>query len=147
MHMDGWADHLHISFYGEHALFPGLRLTSLGTFITAAALALLICFAERYVWSSLCHQVQATQWCTTTTQCLDLRAIAALGPHPRHPSVVRTHRPLARSALCLGDPLATVSPFPSTRSPLSVPQQATHRRHAAPQRRLYMLLSMTNHAW
>ncbi|KAI0299775.1 hypothetical protein BC826DRAFT_906038 [Russula brevipes] len=97
MHMDGWADHLHISFYGEHALFPGLRLTSLGTFITAAALALLICLAERYVWSSLCHQVP-------------IRAI---------------RQSCAHTALWRAGLYAVVTLL----------------------RLLYMLLSMTNHAW
>jgi len=47
MQMDGWADHLHTSFYGEHVLLPGLRLTSFGTFLLAAALAASICLTER----------------------------------------------------------------------------------------------------
>jgi len=47
MQMDGWSDYLHTSLYGEHALFPVLRLTSFGSFITAAALAASICLAER----------------------------------------------------------------------------------------------------
>ncbi|KAI9508365.1 hypothetical protein F5148DRAFT_919176 [Russula earlei] len=45
--MDGWADHLHTSFYGEHVLLPGLRLTSLGTYVIAAVLSAFICFTER----------------------------------------------------------------------------------------------------
>ena len=50
MKMDGgWADYLHTSFYGEHVLFPGLRLTSVGTFICAALLAAILCLLERYV--------------------------------------------------------------------------------------------------
>jgi len=47
MQMDGWADHLHTSFYGEHVLLPGLRLTSFSTFLLAAALAASICLFER----------------------------------------------------------------------------------------------------
>ncbi|KAI0275269.1 hypothetical protein BC834DRAFT_41495 [Gloeopeniophorella convolvens] len=48
MKMDGgWEDHLHTSFYGEHVLFPGLLLTSFGTFVTASAITILICLAER----------------------------------------------------------------------------------------------------
>jgi hypothetical protein len=47
--MDGWADYLHTSFYGEHVLLPGLRLTSFATFIGAAALSASICLIERYV--------------------------------------------------------------------------------------------------
>jgi len=49
MKMDGWEDHLHTSFYGEHVLLPGLRLTSFGTFLLSAALAASICLAERCV--------------------------------------------------------------------------------------------------
>jgi len=47
MQMDGWADHLHTSFYGEHVLFHGLRLTSFPAFIVAAALSASICLLER----------------------------------------------------------------------------------------------------
>jgi hypothetical protein len=47
--MDGWADYLHTSLTGEHALFPTLRLTSFGTFITAAVVSASICLAERCV--------------------------------------------------------------------------------------------------
>jgi hypothetical protein len=53
MHMDGWADHLHTSFYGEHVLLPGLRLTSFAAFIAAAALSASICLIERCVSSLL----------------------------------------------------------------------------------------------
>ena len=49
MQMDGWEDYLHTSFYGEHVLFPGLRLTSFGAFICAALLAAALCLLERYV--------------------------------------------------------------------------------------------------
>jgi len=45
--MDGWADYLHTSLGGEHALFPALRLTSFGTFTAAAVLSASICLAER----------------------------------------------------------------------------------------------------
>ncbi|KAH9033046.1 hypothetical protein EDB84DRAFT_1270378 [Lactarius hengduanensis] len=47
MKMDGWEDYLHTSFYGEHVLFPGLRLNSLGAFICAAFLAAALCLLER----------------------------------------------------------------------------------------------------
>ncbi|KAI9455908.1 hypothetical protein BJY52DRAFT_614523 [Lactarius psammicola] len=47
MKMDGWEDYLHTSFYGEHVLFPGLRLTSFGAFICAAFLAVALCLLER----------------------------------------------------------------------------------------------------
>jgi len=96
--MDGWADHLHISFYGEHALFPGLRLTSLGTFITAAALALLICLAERALTFAL-----SRHW-------VPIRAI---------------RQSCAHTALWRAGLYALVTLL----------------------RLLYMLLSMTNHAW
>lgn len=49
MKMDGWADYLHTSFYGEHVLSPSLRLTSLSSFIIAAALSTSICLVERCV--------------------------------------------------------------------------------------------------
>ncbi|KAH9065584.1 hypothetical protein EDB87DRAFT_1554915 [Lactarius vividus] len=45
--MDGWEDYLHTSFYGEHVLFPGLRLKSLGAFVCAAFLAAALCLLER----------------------------------------------------------------------------------------------------
>ena len=53
MQMEGWADYLHTSLNGEHALFPALRLTSFGSFVTAAVLSASICLAERcvLVWS------------------------------------------------------------------------------------------------
>lgn len=47
MKMDGWEDYLHTSFYGEHVLFPGLRLTSFGAFLCAAFLAAALCLLER----------------------------------------------------------------------------------------------------
>lgn len=47
--MDGWADHLHTSFYGEHVLLPSLRLTSFAAFIVAVALSASICLIERCV--------------------------------------------------------------------------------------------------
>src|SRR6266702_2516844 len=52
MKMDGWEDYLHTSFYGEHVLFPGLRLTSFGTFTCAAFLAAALCLLERCVIAS-----------------------------------------------------------------------------------------------
>ena len=45
--MDGWADYLHSSLTGEHALFPALRLSSSGSFLAAAILSASICLAER----------------------------------------------------------------------------------------------------
>ena len=53
MQMDGWAEYLHTSFYGEHVLFPGLRLTSSSTFIVAATLSASICLVERCVSAAL----------------------------------------------------------------------------------------------
>ncbi|KAI0248355.1 hypothetical protein BJV78DRAFT_801419 [Lactifluus subvellereus] len=47
MQMDGWEDYLHTTFLGEHILFPSVRLTSFGTFISAAALSATICLTER----------------------------------------------------------------------------------------------------
>ena len=73
MKMEGWADYLHTSFYGEHVLFPGLRLTSLGTFISAALLATALCLLERYVITSL-SSPQLMQ-----AQFADLCAFATLG--------------------------------------------------------------------
>ena len=55
MQMEGWEDYLHTSFYGEHVLFPGLRLTSFGAFIGAALLAAALCLLERYVIVSYSH--------------------------------------------------------------------------------------------
>lgn len=53
MKMDGWADYLHTSFYGEHVLFPSLRLTSLGAFVCAALLAAALCLLERLLTFAL----------------------------------------------------------------------------------------------
>ena len=61
MKMDGWEDYLHTSFYGEHVLFPGLRLTSLGAFICAALLAAALCLLERYVIISLSPLLSLSQ--------------------------------------------------------------------------------------
>jgi hypothetical protein len=47
--MDGWEDYLHITFLGEHVLFPSVRLTSFSTFVSAAALSATICLTERCV--------------------------------------------------------------------------------------------------
>jgi hypothetical protein len=49
MQMDGWEDYLHITFLGEHVLFPSVRLTSFSTFVSAAALSATICLTERCV--------------------------------------------------------------------------------------------------
>ncbi|KAJ3845355.1 copper transporter [Lentinula raphanica] len=40
---------LHWSFCGTHVLFPGLRLTSFGTFTAASILVSAICFSERFL--------------------------------------------------------------------------------------------------
>ncbi|KAJ4485729.1 copper transporter [Lentinula aciculospora] len=40
---------LHWSFCGTHILFPGLRLTSLGTFTAASLLVIAICLSERFL--------------------------------------------------------------------------------------------------
>jgi hypothetical protein len=65
MQMEGWADYLHTSLNGEHALFPALRLTNFGSFVTAAVLSASICLAERCVWSGglvLCPQGTNKAW-------------------------------------------------------------------------------------
>jgi hypothetical protein len=49
MQMAGWEDYLHTNFLGEHILFPSVRLTSFGTFTSAAALCATICLTERCV--------------------------------------------------------------------------------------------------
>jgi hypothetical protein len=59
MQMDGWADYLHTSLNGEHVLFPALRLSSFGAFISAAALSASICLAERCVFAPI--RTAATQ--------------------------------------------------------------------------------------
>jgi len=47
MQMDVWEDYLHSTYLGEHILFPSVRLTSFGTFVSAAALSATICLTER----------------------------------------------------------------------------------------------------
>jgi hypothetical protein len=81
--MDGWADYLHSSLTGEHALFPALRLTSFGTFITASILSASICLAERCAWFSRSFCVPKAQQnsemhMTLVLQLLDFCTFAAL---------------------------------------------------------------------
>ncbi|KZT73297.1 hypothetical protein DAEQUDRAFT_662615 [Daedalea quercina L-15889] len=45
--MDGWQDHLHFTFLGEHVLLPSLHLDSLWKFTVASALSIIICLSER----------------------------------------------------------------------------------------------------
>ncbi|EIW64467.1 uncharacterized protein TRAVEDRAFT_111620 [Trametes versicolor FP-101664 SS1] len=45
--MDGWTDHLHWRFLGEHVLVFGLRLDSAWSFFVASCLTAVICFSER----------------------------------------------------------------------------------------------------
>lgn len=45
--MDGWQDHLHFEFLGEHVLFPGLHLDSGWHFLAASLLTVALCFLER----------------------------------------------------------------------------------------------------
>ncbi|KAH9829426.1 uncharacterized protein C8Q71DRAFT_718148 [Rhodofomes roseus] len=45
--MDGWQDHLHFAFIGEHVLLPSLHLDSLWKFAVASALSVVICSSER----------------------------------------------------------------------------------------------------
>lgn len=47
--MDGWTDHLHWRFLGEHVLVFGLRLDSAWAFFVASCLTAAICFSERCV--------------------------------------------------------------------------------------------------
>ena len=83
MQMDGWADHLHTSLYGEHALFPGLRLTSFPAFIVAAALSASICLLERYVSApSPLSQGTTTKKCERTHIALS----PSLSPDIGYPS-------------------------------------------------------------
>ncbi|EIM92618.1 uncharacterized protein STEHIDRAFT_89777 [Stereum hirsutum FP-91666 SS1] len=48
-----WEDRLHISFIGEHVLFPGLRLDSWGHFVGASLLTTTFCLCERLVTLAL----------------------------------------------------------------------------------------------
>ena len=93
MKMDGWADYLHTSFHGEHVLFPGLRLTSLATFICAALIAAALCILERYV-IVMCSLSFLNQ---CTTKFSNLCSLAALVALPRCPQI-----PLAQGALAGG---------------------------------------------
>ncbi|KAH9923620.1 uncharacterized protein B0H18DRAFT_878503 [Fomitopsis serialis] len=45
--MDGWQDHLHFAFIGEHVLLPNLHLDSLWKFAVASVLSVAICGSER----------------------------------------------------------------------------------------------------
>jgi len=47
MQMDGWTDHLHIALFGEHVLFPWLRLDSAWHFIVASIFTAALCLIER----------------------------------------------------------------------------------------------------
>lgn len=49
MQMDGWTDHLHIGLFGEHVLFPSLRLDSGWHFIVACLFTTVLCLVERCV--------------------------------------------------------------------------------------------------
>lgn len=42
-----WEDRLHITFIGEHVLFPGLRLDSWSHFFWATLLTTVLCLSER----------------------------------------------------------------------------------------------------
>ena len=52
MDMDGWRDILHFDFYGEHVLFPSLRLSSAFNFLLASILTVTLCALERHVYKS-----------------------------------------------------------------------------------------------
>lgn len=48
MKMEGWKDHLHFAFLGEHVLFPNLHIDSLAKFAVASFVAIFVCITERY---------------------------------------------------------------------------------------------------
>ena len=49
MQMGGWTDHLHIDLFGEHVLFPSLRLDSAWHFVVASLFTTALCLIERLV--------------------------------------------------------------------------------------------------
>src|SRR6266702_7171426 len=108
MKMDGWEDYLHTSFYGEHVLFPGLRLTSFGTFTCAAFLAAALCLLERCVIAS--HTLSLSR-CSMHAQFPHLRALAALVALPRRPPISLAQSALADGALRSRDPPTIVRLF------------------------------------
>ncbi|KAI0931633.1 hypothetical protein AcW2_000478 [Taiwanofungus camphoratus] len=63
MKMDGWTDHLHFSFLGEHVLFPHLHLDSFRKFTIASLLAVFICATERLLTYAI-----SKHWGPFTTQ-------------------------------------------------------------------------------
>lgn len=71
MQMDGWTDHLHIALFGEHVLFPSLRLDSGWHFIVASLFTATLCFIERCVArSDLCQYL--TNACVPLARALTL---------------------------------------------------------------------------
>lgn len=49
MQMDGWVDYLHVSWHGEHVLFPTLHLHSFPHFVVASLFIIFLCLLERSV--------------------------------------------------------------------------------------------------
>lgn len=49
MKMDGWRDHLHFAFLGEHVLLPNLHLDSFSKFTVASFLTVFVCLTERLI--------------------------------------------------------------------------------------------------
>ncbi|KIP10161.1 hypothetical protein PHLGIDRAFT_125810 [Phlebiopsis gigantea 11061_1 CR5-6] len=62
MQMDGWTDHLHIDLFGEHVLFPSLRLDSAWHFILASALTILLCLIERTLTYAISKNWTPFKW-------------------------------------------------------------------------------------
>jgi len=56
MKMDGWKDHLHFAFGGEHVLLPNLHLDSIWKFTIASVLAVFVCVSERLLTYALAQR-------------------------------------------------------------------------------------------
>ncbi|KZT08783.1 uncharacterized protein LAESUDRAFT_735893 [Laetiporus sulphureus 93-53] len=54
--MEGWRDHLHFSFLGEHVLLPNLHVDSLWKFVIASILAIVVCATERLLTYAITKQ-------------------------------------------------------------------------------------------
>lgn len=66
-----WEDRLHISFIGEHVLFPGLRLDSWGHFVGASLLTTIFCLCERCVVAGImAHKCLTMDRCRLVTLAL-----------------------------------------------------------------------------
>jgi len=56
--MDGWVDYLHVSWHGEHVLFPSLHLHSFPHFLVASLFTVFLCLLERTLTFAL-----SKRWC------------------------------------------------------------------------------------